>query len=605
MNQTVSDFIVQRLWDWGVQRVYGYSGDGINGMMSALRRAEDKPRLIQPRHEELGAFMASAHAKFSGEVGVCISTSGPGAIHLLNGLYDARKDHVPAVAILGQQARMSLGTDYQQEVDLVSLYKDVAGDYVHMVSDPPQARHLMDQALRIAIARRTVTAIIIPNDVQSLPMDDPPRTHGAVFSSVGYRASECIPRGQDLDSAAQILNEGKRVAILAGAGVKEAVDELLEVSELLGAGIAKAILAKTMIADTQPGVTGTIGLLGTEPSQDMMSECDTLLMVGTRFPYAEFLPEEGQARCVQIDIDAEALGARYPTEVTLHGEAKATLKALAGRLQRKPDRQWRERLEEKVTQWWQLMEERAAVSAEPINPQAIFHALSPRLPGNVLLACDVGSATNWYARYLKIKPGMIGSVSGGLASMGNAVPYLVAGKFCHPDRPAIAMVGDGAMQMLGNMGLISLAAYYQEWSDPRAIVLVLNNRDLSQVSWEQRVMEGDPKFPTSQDLPDFPYDQYAELLGLRGLRMEKPDDIDRVWDEALNADRPVVINAYTDPEVPPLPPHISAEQAKFYLASMVGGDPSAGHALKQSMKSLWASMPFKSSNAKGRSSKDK
>lgn len=592
MSQTVSDFIIQRLWEWGIRRVYGYSGDGINGVMEALRRADGKPRLIQPRHEELGAFMASAHAKYSGQVGVCIATSGPGAIHLLNGLYDARKDHMPVVAILGQQARMTLGTDYQQEIDLVSLYKDVAGDYVHMVSDPAQARHLVDQAIRIATARRTVTAIIVPNDVQTIAMEDPPRAHGAVFSGTGYRPPQRIPETEDLDAAAEILNNGKRVAILAGAGIKDAVDELIEVADLLGAGIAKAILAKTMIPDTLPGVTGTIGLLGTEPSQDMMNGCDTLLMVGTRFPYAEFLPREGQARGVQIDLDAEALGSRYPSEVNLHGEAKATLKALAKRLNRKNDRDWRSSLESKVEDWWKLMAKRARVSADPINPQLVFHALSARLPTNVLLACDVGSSTNWYARYLRIQPGMVGSVSGGLASMGNGIPYLLAAKFCHPDRPAIALVGDGAMQMLGNMGLISLAKYYREWSDPRAIVLVLNNRDLNQVSWEQRIMEGDPKFTTSQDVPDFSYDQYAEMLGLIGLRMDRPSDVDRVWDEALAADRPVVINAYTDPEVPTLPPHISYEQAKGYLTAMLRGDPDARHSIKQTMRNLWSSTPL-------------
>lgn len=590
MNQTVSDFIIRRLSEWGVERVYGYSGDGINGVMQALRRADGKPRLIQPRHEEMAAFMACGHAKYSGQPGVCIATSGPGAIHLLNGLYDAKKDHMPAVAILGQQARMSLGTDYQQEIDLISLFKDVAGDYVHMVSDPPQARHLIDQAMRIAIAERTVTAIIIPNDVQELEMAAPPREHGATFSGIGYRPTRRLPEDADLDAAAELLNAGKKVAILAGAGIKDALDELVEVADLLGAGIAKAVLAKTMIPDTIPGVTGTIGLLGTEPSQDMMDNCDTLLMVGTRFPYAEFLPKQGQARGVQIDIDAEALGLRYPTEINLHGDAKSTLAALAKRLQRKQDRSWRESLQSKTTDWWELMAKRAAVSADPVNPLAIFQALSEHLPENVVLSCDVGSSTNWYARYLKIKRGMVGSVSGGLASMGNGLPYLIAGKFCYPDRPGIAMIGDGAMQMLGNASLITLAKYWREWEDPRAIVLVLNNQDLNQVSWEQRIMEGEPKVSASQDLPDFAYDQYAEMLGLKGLRIEKAEDIDTVWEQALAADRPVVINAYTDPEVPVLPPHIKYAQAKGYLMSMLKGDPDAWHTIIQSTKIMGASL---------------
>jgi len=588
MAKTVSDFIIQRLHEWGIERVYGYSGDGINGVMAALRRAPAGPRMIQSRHEELAAFMASAHAKFTGTPGVCIATSGPGAVHLLNGLYDAKKDHMPVVAIVGQQARMSLGTDYQQEIDLVSLYKDVAGDYVHMITDAPQARHLIDQAVRIALARRTVTAIIVPNDIQDLEMADPPRTHGAVFSGTGYRPGHLVPDSGDLDAAAAVLDEGKKVAILAGAGCKEAVDEVLALADKLGAGVAKAILAKTMIPDDVDYVTGTVGLLGTEPSADMMAGCDTLLMVGTRFPYAEFLPEEGQARAIQIDIDGEALGLRYPTEVNLAGEAKATVAALTQRVTRKEDRKWQASLIEKTRDWWELMASRADVEANPVNPQALFAGLSSRLPDNVLLACDVGSGTNWYARYLKIRRGMLGSVSGGLASMGNGVPYLMAGKFAFPDRPGIAMVGDGAMQMLGNQGLIGLAKYWREWSNPTAIVVVLNNRDLNQVTWEQRVMEGDPKFETSQDLPDFAYDQYADMLGLKGLRIDSAEQIDKVLEEALAADRPVVINAYTDPEVAPIPPHISLEQAKNFMSSMVQGDPGSKHMIRQSMKQVAA-----------------
>ncbi len=588
MGQTVGDFIVSRLAEWGVERVYGYSGDGINGVMGALRRAEAGPRLIPTRHEEIAAFTAAAHAKFTDTPGVCVATSGPGAVHLLNGLYDAKKDHVPAVALVGQQARMSLGTDYQQEIDLTALYKDVAGDYVHLVADAPQARHLVDQALRIATARRTVTAIVVPNDVQDLPMVDPPRSHGAVFSGIGYRPPRTVPEPADLDAAAAVLNAGEKVAILAGAGCKHAVDELLALADILGAGIAKAILAKTMIPDDVDYVTGTVGLLGTEPSADMMADCDTLLLVGTRFPYAEFLPEEGQARAVQIDIDAEALGLRYPTEVNLAGDAATTLAALAERVTRKTDRAWQNTLIDKTRDWWRLMDERAEIAADPVNPQAVFAGLSRHLPADAMLACDVGSGTNWYARYLRVRRGMAGSVSGGLASMGNALPYLLAAKFAQPGRPAIAMVGDGAMQMLGNQALMDVARYWREWTDPRAVVLVLNNRDLNQVTWEQRVMEGDPKFETSQDLPDFAYDEYARLLGLTGLRIESPEAIDAVWREALAADRPVVINAYTDPGIAPLPPHIGFEQAKGFMTSMLGGDPEAGHVIRDSMKEMFA-----------------
>lgn len=587
MSETVSDFVVKRLHEWGVERVYGYSGDGINGMMDALRKA-DAPRLIQVRHEELAGFMASAHAKFTGLPGVCVVTSGPGAVHLLNGLYDAKKDHVPAVAILGQQARASLGTDYQQEIDLISLYKDVAGNYVHMVAAPESARHMVDQAVRIATARRTVTAVIIPNDVQDLPMVEPPAAHGSVFSGVGYNTPRWLPHEDDLDAAAAVLNEGAKVAVLAGAGCKHAVDEVLELADKLGAGVAKAILAKTMIPDDVEYVTGTMGLLGTRPSQDMMNDCDTLLMIGTRFPYAEFLPADDQARGVQIDIDAEALGLRFPTEVNLQGDTKTTVTELLKRVERKLDRKWQNKLIENTEDWWQLMAERAAVPAQPINPQQVFWSLNQRLPDDVMLACDVGTASNWYARFLKIRRGMMGSISGGHASMGNGVPYIVAAKFDFPDRPGIALVGDGAMQMLGNQGLMDIAKYWRDWSDPRCIVLVLNNRDLNQVTWEQRAMEGNPKFDTSQDLPDFEYDKYAELLGLKGLRMSTPEEVDAVWAQALAADRPVVINAYTDPEVGPLPPHISREQAKALMASIMKGDSDAYRMVKQSMKQMTA-----------------
>lgn len=587
MSATVGDFIVDRLAQWGVESVYGYSGDGINGVMGALRRAEERVRMIQPRHEELAAFMACGHAKYTGEPGVVVTTSGPGAVHAINGLYDARKDHVPVVAIVGQQARISMGSDYQQEVDLQTLMKDVS-DYTQTLMAPAQARHVIDRALRIAHSKRTVTCVIVPNDLQDAPMEDPPAAHGATFSGVGYRAPEQVPAEQDLDAAAEILNAGEKVAILAGAGVKNAVEPLLQLSDTLGAGIAKAILAKTMIPDDEPGVTGTIGLLGTRPSFEMMSNCDTLLMVGTSFPYAEFLPPSDQARAVQIDIDPANLGLRYPTEINLHGDAAATLRALLLKLERKEKRDWRDRLEEQVTDWWETMDARAETEAEPLNPQKVFRELSPRIPDGAFLAADVGTATDWYARYLKIGRGVTGSTSGGHASMGNGVPYALAAKFTHPDRPVIAMVGDGAMQMLGNNGLITVARYWREWEDPRLIVLVLNNGDLNQVTWEQRVMEGDPKFESSQELPDFDYDRYAELLGLTGLRMDGPEQVGEVWDRALAADRPVVINAVVDANVPPMPDHLEMDQVKGYMSSIFKGDPEAGHVIRQSLKAMAA-----------------
>ena len=585
MSETVADFLVSRLHEWGVRRIYGYPGDGINGIMGALQRAQEQIEFIQVRHEEMAAFMACGHAKFTGEVGVCLATSGPGAIHLLNGLYDAKLDHQPVVAIVGQQARSALGGHYQQEVDLIALFKDVAHEYVQMVSDPTQMRHLVDRAIRIALAERTVTCIIVPNDIQTMDaVPEPEHAHGTIHSSVGYSRPRVVPTEDDLARAADLLNAGERVAILAGQGALHATDELIEAAELLGAGVAKALLGKAALPDDLPFVTGSIGLLGTRPSWDLMTGCDTLLMVGTSFPYSEFLPEQGKARAVQIDIDGRMLGIRYPTEVNLVGDSAETLRALIPRLERKQERSWREQIEESVADWWRVIEERAMNDADPINPQRVFWELSPRLPDNCILTSDSGSAANWFARDLKIRRGMMASLSGTLATMGPGVPYAIAAKFCHPERVAIALVGDGAMQMNGMNELITAAKYWRRWSDPRLIVLVLNNHDLNQVTWEQRVLEGDPKFAGSQDIPELNYARYAELVGLKGIRVETPDEIAPAWDEALAADRPCVIDVLTDPEVPPLPPHITFEQAKMFALAVAKGDPGRRAMIERSLK---------------------
>jgi pyruvate dehydrogenase (quinone) len=587
MSQTVGDYLLDRLATWGVNRIYGYPGDGINGLLGAFGRSSNgkRPEFIQTRHEEMAAFMACAHAKFTGELGVCMATSGPGAIHLLNGLYDAKLDHQPVVAIVGQQARAGLGGNYQQEVDLVSLFKDVAHEYVQMAYEPAQIRHLVDRACRIALAERSVTAIIVPNDLQDADaVPTPPRKHGTVHSGPGYTAPRVVPAETELDRAAEILNAGQRVAMLVGQGALRATDEVAAIAETLGAGVAKALLGKAVLPDDLPYVTGSIGLLGTKPSWDLMQDCDTLLMVGSSFPYSEFLPEEGQARGVQIDIDGRMLGIRYPMEVNLVGDSAETLRALMPRLERKEDRSWREKIEGEVQEWWELMERRAAEPGDPINPQVVFAELSKRLPDGAIISSDSGSSANWYARDIKLRRGMMGTLSGTLATMGPGVPYAIAAKFAYPDRPAIALVGDGAMQMNGINELITIAKYRHQWSDQRLIVMVLNNRDLNQVTWEQRAMEGNPKFEGSQELPDFPYASYAELLGLKGIRVDSPEQVGPAWDEALAADRPVVFEAITDPEVPPLPPHITIEQAKALTSALMAGDPNAGQIIRQSFR---------------------
>ncbi|HET6848358.1 MAG TPA: thiamine pyrophosphate-requiring protein [Gaiellales bacterium] len=583
---SVSDHLISRLREWKVDRIYGYPGDGINGIMGALQRAgDDAPAFVQVRHEEMAAFMACAHAKFSGRPGVCLATSGPGAIHLLNGLYDAKMDHQPVVAIVGQQALSALGGDYQQEVDLQGLFKDVAREYVHMVTTPDQLRHLVDRAFRIAMSERTVTCVIVPNDVQEEDaVENPPRMHGTIHSSVGYTPPTVVPHEDDLRRAAEILNAGERVAMLVGAGALHAGREVVEVAETLGAGVAKALLGKAAVPDDLPFVTGSIGLLGTKPSWNLMMDCDTLLMVGSSFPYSEFLPKEGQARGVQIDIDGRMLGIRYPMELNLVGDSAATLRALLPHLTRKTDRSWRDQIEKDVADWWGVLERRAMQDAHPINPQRVFWELSSRLPDRAILTSDSGSAANWFARDLKLRAGMSASLSGNLATMGPGVPYAIGAKFSHPDRPVIALVGDGAMQMNGINELITISKYWKEWSDPRLVVLVLNNRDLNQVTWEQRAMEGDPKFEASQDLPDFPYADYARMIGLGGVRVDDPDDLGSAWDDALKADRPFVLEAVTDPDVPPLPPHITLKQAKAMTFALAKGDPDFGDIVRQTLK---------------------
>ena len=589
MSATVADHLLERLAANGVGRIYGYPGDGINGIMGAMNRAgggidgAGPLEFVQVRHEEMAAFMACAHAKFTGEVGVCLATSGPGAIHLLNGLYDAKLDHQPVVAIVGQQALTALGGSYQQEVDLVSLFKDVAHEYVHMATDPAQIRHLVDRAVRIARAERTVTCLIVPNDLQEQPaVPDAPRAHGTVHSGPGYSDPAVVPDAAALRRAAAILNAGERVAILVGAGALHATDEVVEVANLLGAGVAKALLGKAAVPDNLPFVTGSIGLLGTKPSWDLMQDCDTLLMIGSSFPYSEFLPEEGAARGVQIDIDARMIGIRYPMEANLVGDSAHTLRALIPLLTSKESSSWRATVESNVSAWWKVLEARAMNDGDPINPQRVFWELSSRLPDDCILSADSGSSANWYARDVKLRRGMKASLSGTLATMGPGVPYAIAAKFAFPDRVAIALVGDGAMQMNGNSELVTVAKYWERWSDPRLIVLVLNNRDLNQVTWEQRAMAGDPKFEAAQGLPDFPYAGYAELIGLRGIRVETPEAIGPAWDAALAADRPVVIEALTDPEVACLPPHIGFDQAKSLARALLKRDPDSRAIIQRS-----------------------
>ncbi len=559
-------------------------GDGINGILAARGRAGNNPKFIQGRHEEMSAFEAVGYAKFTGRFGVCVATSGPGAIHLLNGLYDAKLDHVPVVAIVGQTSRSAMGGSYQQEVDLLTLFKDVASEYVQMVTVPEQLPNVLDRAIRVALAERAPTAVIIPSDVQELEYSAPTHAFKMVPSSIGLDWPTTIPDDAAIGRAAEILNAGQKVAILAGSGARGARRELQEVAELLGAGVAKPLLGKDVLADDLPYVTGSIGLLGTRPSYEMMMGCDTLLTVGSSFPYTQFLPEFDQARAVQIDIDGKYIGMRYPYEVNLVGDAAATLRALIPHLKRKQDRAWREDIEKNVARWWEVMDAEALVDADPINPMRLCHELSSRLPDNVIVTADSGSSANWYARHLRFRDGMRGSLSGNLATMGPGVPYGIGAKFGNPDSPVVVFAGDGAMQMNGLAELITIKHYWQEWADPRLVIAVLHNDDLNQVTWEMRAMEGAPKFTESQTLPSIDYAGFAASLGLQAIAVDRPGDIGPAWDRALAADRPTLLDVRCDPNVPPIPPHATLDQVKDAGRAILKGDQDRWGIVKEGVK---------------------
>ncbi|WP_280274025.1 thiamine pyrophosphate-requiring protein [Nocardia wallacei] len=585
-EQQVGDHIVQRLREWGVEQVFGYPGDGINGLVAAFGRAADNPAFIQARHEEMAAFQATGYAKFSGKVGVCTATSGPGAIHLLNGLYDAKLDHVPVVAIVGQTARSAMGGSYQQEVDLQSLYKDVASDYLVEVNVPAQLPNALDRAIRVAMTRRAPTAIIVPADLQEQPYEPPAHEFKQVPSSAPgpVHPGTVLPPAEEVRRAAEIIDAGSKVAILVGQGARGAAAEITELAERTGAGVAKALLGKDVLPDDLPFVTGPIGLLGSRPSYELMRDCDTLLIIGSNFPYSQFLPDFRQARAVEIDIDGAFIGMRYPTEVNLIGDAKATVAQLISLVQRKQDRSWRETIEKNVQRWWEVVERQSMLEAHPVNPMRVVWELSQRIPENAIVTADSGSSTNWYARCLRMRGEMRGSLSGTLATMGPAVPYAIGAKFAHPDRPAIALAGDGAMQMNGMAELLTIARYRDRWSDPRLIVCVFHNNDLNQVTWELRAMGGAPKFEESQTLPDVSYADIARCAGFTAISVDNPDQLGDAWDRAFAADGPVLLDVRCDPEMPPIPPHATWDQLKDTASALLHGDPDALHLVAQGAK---------------------
>ncbi|XKK36878.1 thiamine pyrophosphate-requiring protein [Nocardiopsis sp. ARC36] len=590
MAQNVANHLLRRLSDWGVTEIFGYPGDGINGLVAEMGRMEGAPRFVQSRHEEMSAFEAVGYAKFGGRFGVCLATGGPGAVHLLNGLYDAKLDHVPVVAIVGQTARSAMGGSYQQEVDLHSLLKDVAGAYVQTVTVPEQLPNVLDRAIRTALAERAPTAVIVPADVQEADYSPPGHEFKEVPSSrpdPDAGRGTVLPPESEMDRAAEVIEAGERVALLVGQGARGAVDEVLHLADLTGAGIAKALLGKDVLDDTLPFVTGSIGLLGTRPSWELMRDCDTLVIIGSNLPYTQFLPPFGR-RAVQIDIDPKFIGMRYPTEVNLVGDAAATLRALSDRLSPDAGRdrarsRWRETVEDNVARWWRVLDSQARLEADPVNPMLVFHELSPLLPDNAVVTADSGSATNWYARFVRLRHGMRGSLSGTLATMGCAVPYAIGAKFAAPDRPAVALVGDGAMQMNGLMELLTARRYQHLWEDPRLVVCVLHNNDLNQVTWELRAMGGSPKTPFSQDLPDMSYADFAESVGMTGISVDRPDQVAPAWRRALAADGPVLIDVRCDGNVPPIPPEVEWDQLVDTARALVSGDPDAADVVRRGL----------------------
>lgn len=566
---TIADTIVHRLRDWGVRRVFGYAGDGIDPLLAAFRRADGNPELVTARHEEMAAFMASGHAKYTGEVGVCLATQGPGAIHLLAGLYDAKLDRKPVVALVGQVVTSSLGSGYQQEVDLPSLFKDVCGQYLETVVAAEQLPMVLDNAVRTAIATSSPTCVILAHDVQQVEApDELPHEHGVVPSAAVLSRPRVLPQVEELRRAAELLDSGDRVALLVGQGAVGAVPEVTAIADRLHAGITTSLLGKPLLDETLPHHTGVMGHLGTTASADLMASCDTLLIVGSSDPWTEFYPPPGQARAVQVELSGRNVGAKYPVEVALVGDAAATLRQLLPMLTRERDGRWRQQVEKATSDWRAIRSARAADSADPLNPQTVVATASSHLPADVRVAVDVGSVTYWYARFLALPPDAPAHLSSTLACMGCGMPYGIAAKLERPEQPVLVMAGDGAVQMSGLSELVTVAHRWRDWTDPRFVVLVLNNQDLAEVSWEQREMEGDPRYPTSQEVPAFPYAAYAELLGLRGIRIDSPDQLDRAWSDAFAADRPCLIEAVVDPDVPMLPPRLPEEKVETMLAGL-------------------------------------
>jgi pyruvate dehydrogenase (quinone) len=568
-TKTTSDVLVDTLVDWGVDTVFGIPGDGINGIIEALRKAQDRIRFIQVRHEEAAAFAACGYAKFTGRLGCCVATSGPGGIHLLNGLYDAKLDGVPVLAITGLQFHDLLHTDTQQDVELDKLFTDVA-KYNVRVMGPAHMESVAELACRTALAYHGVAHITVPIDFQSMPVERAPRSERNLphHASEVWADSAHLPSDEALRRAADLLNAGRKPVILAGRGALGTAKELEEIAELLGAPIAKPILGKAAVPDESPYCTGGVGLLGTRPSQDALEGCDTLLIVGSSFPYIEFYPRPGQARAVQIDLDPVRIGLRYPVEIGLVGDSLRTLRRLLPMLDRNPNRAFLQQAQRGKAEWMALMEERGTRRDMPMKPQVVAHELGKRLAADAIIATDSGTITTWAARHFQIKPQQMFSLSGNLATMACGLPYAIGAQVAYPDRQVVAFVGDGGFTML--MGEIATAVKYRL---PIKIVVIKNNL-LGQIKWEQMVFLGNPEYVC--DLQPIDFAAFARACGAQGFTVERPEECGAILDQALATPGPVVVEAVVDPHEPPTPPKIKATQAAHLAEALARGTPHRG-----------------------------
>ena len=563
-SATAADVLVETIQDWGVEVVFGLPGDGINGIMEALRKREDRVRFVQARHEEAAAFMACGYAKFTGKLGVCLATSGPGGIHLLNGLYDAKLDGQPVLAITGMAYHDLIGTHTQQDVALDRLFVDVA-KYTERIMSPSHVENVVDLACRTALAYKGVAHIAFPVDIQEMEGGKRSKRNIGHHTSDVYARSARLPDEAELRQAAEILNAGKKVAILAGRGALTAGNELEQSAERLGAPIVKALLGKAAVPDDSPYTTGSIGLLGTRPSQEALEECDTLLMVGTSFPYIEFMPKPGQARAVQIELDPARIGLRYPVEVGLIGDSGRTLEALLPLLEARSDRSFLDKAQKGMAAWRKLMEDRGTRMDTPMKPQVLARELGFQLEPDAILACDSGTVATWWARHIPVRRGQMHSVSGNLASMANALPYAIAAQIAYPRRQVVAFVGDGGFSML-----MAEFATCVKYGLPVKVVIVKNNT-LGQIKWEQMAFLGNPEYGCELQPIDFA--MFARACGGTGFRIENPAECGRTIEEALSTPGPVIVEGVVDPLEPPLPPKVTMEQAAQFAKSLVRGEP--------------------------------